>query len=50
MEDPTVAISVCVTARVADIGLGRKHQYDVYLGSTFDLRTEQWLADNTCVY
>jgi len=45
MEDPTVAASV--TVRVANTGLGRN--YDVILGSTFDLRTEKWLAENTCV-
>eukprot|EP00873_Tetraselmis_striata_P026573 jgi/Tetstr1/446837/TSEL_034316.t1 len=45
MEDPTVVASV--TVRVTNTGLGRN--YDVILGSTFDLRTEKWLAENTCV-
>eukprot|EP00873_Tetraselmis_striata_P025854 jgi/Tetstr1/446118/TSEL_033718.t1 len=45
MEDPNVAASV--TVRVANTGLG--WNYDVILGSTFDLRTEKWLAENTCV-
>eukprot|EP00873_Tetraselmis_striata_P041898 jgi/Tetstr1/462162/TSEL_007227.t1 len=45
MEDPTVVASV--TVRVANTDLGRN--YDVILGSTLDLRTEKWLAENTCV-